>query len=52
MTLKATTQGVLLLAASVTVTVIGCDPAPLTVLPCSGLWVTVSEACAVQLSDD
>ena len=34
-----------------TVTVIGCDPSPLTVLPSVGLCVIVIEACVVTLSD-
>ena len=36
-TVKATMHEVLLFEASVTVTVIGCEPVPLTVVPCVGL---------------
>ena len=52
LTVKPTMHVSLLLKASVTITVIGCEPAPLTVLPCIGLCVTVSRPLAVQLSDD
>src|SRR5262249_4075222 len=52
LTVNATTQVWLLLAASVTVTVIGCEPAPETVAPCAGFCVTVNEPLAVQPSDD
>src|SRR5213593_1612993 len=51
-TVKLTTQVVSLLAASLTVTVIGCAPAPCTVVPSIGLWVIVRSALAVQLSED
>src|SRR5262245_53150511 len=48
-TLNGTTHVVLLLEASVTVTVMGCEPTDTTV-PAEGLWLISSEAVGVQLS--
>jgi hypothetical protein len=52
LTVNATTQVELLLAKSVTVTVMGCEPVPETVLPAVGFCVIIRELRAVQLSED
>src|SRR5947208_6774249 len=49
-TVKATTHWLELPVASLTVTVIGWEPSPLTVVPSIGLWVITRLAGAVQLS--
>src|SRR5215208_6622896 len=51
-TLKATVQPLAFDAVSKTVTKIGCDPAPDTMVPCTGFCVIVNDALAVQLSKD
>ena len=51
-TVKATTHSAQLLAASFTVTVIGCEAAPVTALPGSGLCVITKSAAAVRSSED
>src|SRR5437667_10576252 len=51
-TVNGTVQVATLPAASLTVTTIGCEPAPCTVLPGGGFCVITRSALAVQLSVD
>src|SRR6185369_4192751 len=51
-TVNPTTQVSKFPLASITVTVIGREPTPLTTLPCAGFCVTLNEPLAVQLSLD